>query len=308
MAYYTGTATSLADLRTKFIEAATANGWTLNGAILSNGNCHARLNVNANALELRGRINAGSDNTAAVETTPVRIYESQTNAYNYPVSYEIHAYQNPAEIFMVVNFAVEYFHFMAMGQSSIDVSPGSGMWVTASKGASETTNACPATTNIPNGYLGFHANTPFFSKGWQNSANSYQNAAINSFIHTGLESTGWKSEADSSNNTQAVGAISFQSHLLTPSPMPLNSANILAPVKVIQKRGANDRISIVADLKNARFIRIDNLKAKEIITLGPDKWIAYPLYRKNIDVRNGDQASTSTHSGTFGIAIRYTGT
>ena len=66
--------------------------------------------------------------------------------------------------------------------------------------------------------------------------------------------------------------------------------------------------TIVASLAHARYCRLDNLVAGQVITFGPEAWKVYPMHARNDQQRDGVAWGTgSQHSGTFGVAIRYTG-
>lgn len=88
-------------------------------------------------------------------------------------------------------------------------------------------------------------------------------------------------------------------------PNLYNEATILLPIKPLARR-ASGGLTIIANLKNARYLRNDNLAPGEIITLGADQWKTYPFFRKDVTLRNS--GGDYPHSGTFGYAIKYTGT
>jgi hypothetical protein len=85
---------------------------------------------------------------------------------------------------------------------------------------------------------------------------------------------------------------------------------VLLPLRAWKERTPY-KSSLVADLANARLLRIDNITPGDILTIGTDKWKAYPWYRKNVSARDGSgnqgSAYNINHTGTFGWAIRYEG-
>ena len=68
---------------------------------------------------------------------------------------------------------------------------------------------------------------------------------------------------------------------------------------------ASNKVSILAKIENARYLRIDNLQPEQILTFGAEKWMVFPFHKKNSSVRDG--GTSIDHSGTFGWAIRYDG-
>ena len=73
----------------------------------------------------------------------------------------------------------------------------------------------------------------------------------------------------------------------------------------------NNGVATVVNPRNARLCRLDNLTPGSIVTYGADQWKVYPWLRKDATTRNGKDNSRLTppnHTGTYGYAIRYTGT
>ncbi len=117
----------------------------------------------------------------------------------------------------------------------------------------------------------------------------------------GLEGVQWSSSYNFYNNVQAVRLIQ---PLISRQPSAFSSEAIFLPIQIAVPRASN-KTSIVADVKNARYLRIDNYEPGQILTLGNDKWMVFPFHRKNITARNG--GDYIDHTGTFGWVIRYEG-
>ena len=130
-----------------------------------------------------------------------------------------------------------------------------------------------------------------------------------SFVRTGLDATPWRTgHGGISALTGFRSAGKAVGSLLQQLPNLYNSANVLLPIKPVALRSSGG-VTIIANPKNARYLRIDNVVPGEIITFGAEQWKCYPFYRKDSNARNGvPWATGATHSGTFGYAIRYTGT
>ena len=81
---------------------------------------------------------------------------------------------------------------------------------------------------------------------------------------------------------------------------------MLLPLRCYKERPSY-KSSLIADLANARLVRINNLAPGDIVTLGAEKWKTFPWYRKDLSYPNGGVTGNYNHSGTFGWAIRYQG-
>ena len=129
-----------------------------------------------------------------------------------------------------------------------------------------------------------------------------------SFIHCGLDSVEWLDAYSATTATGARHGPEYCASLINALPNLSNQATILLPIKCVKPRTSSGK-TIVASLNNARYTRIDNIVPGEIITFGADQWKIYPFLRKDATVRNGvGWSSGAPHSGTFGYAIKYTGT
>src|SRR5690606_2609744 len=109
-----------------------------------------------------------------------------------------------------------------------------------------------------------------------------QSGAPSGFVHCAINSLGWKSNASA---TELGFACNYCASLISLLPSPFNAATVLLPVKAVNYAPSGGRV-IVANPKNVRFTRNDNLQAGEVITLGADKRKIYPMYRKNATLRN----------------------
>jgi hypothetical protein len=104
-----------------------------------------------------------------------------------------------------------------------------------------------------------------------------------------------------------LGSLNWAASFFYSLPNDFNGGNVLIPIRALIGRSSNT-CSIAAQMKNARYVRLDNLNSGDIITFGTDQWKVYPWHRRNATVRNGVQWATgATHTGTCGFAFRYTG-
>ena len=304
MAYVTGSAASFADLKTAIYNAAVAAGYTLSNDIISKNGCFFKLTASASALALNG----GTAQSGSTLTNPSGTVNMASPASNgtivFPVNYEIHSFTSPDELYCFINYNSDYYQHMAFGKSAMP-GVGLGAWITASwtssigAGGFNLTVSKQAISPYPfNGAM----NVGLFCGGnW-----SGPNAA--SYYRTTLDGEAWYSLEQ---NGTYYNAGTVVASLLTSLPNLSNQATVLLPIKAVKNRSSGG-LTTVVDLQNARLCRIDNLTPGDLVTYGPDQWKIYPWYRKDINNRNGQSTSTSTprptHSGTFGFAIKYTGT
>lgn len=312
MAYYSGSVNSFDDLKTAIETNCVANGWTLTTSILSKNGCFFKL-VSSNTggykfLRLDGGTGqSGSSLTGGTTGSEgVVISECNGHAISFPINYEIHIFNNPDEVYCVVNYNSSYYQQLSFGKSDVPGIGGTGAWFTSAKASDQDitggstvstkchTNASSSSTLEISSYDGFSIGL------FCGSAGSY----TSSYIHANLDSLRWYGPNSGGDYICGLNTVSALMHM---QPNLSSQTEILLPIKPLAKRSANG-LTILASLKNARYLRIDNLSPGDIKTIGSDRWKCYPMFRKDTAQRNGVQWATgATHSGTFGYAIRYTG-
>lgn len=319
MAFVTGTANSFADLRTALFSACVAQGWTLTDDVLSKGAAFVRCTISAadTATQGIGLILQGATGYASgslVNPAPVTprlgAPSRDTNLAAWPMEYSIHIFNSPDEVFLVARYNLDYYLWLSFGVSGVAGLGASGLWTTAISRLKRGPQGggiviSPASgggtgSDNPNPTFGGSAGAPFWNTGTYFDAGSHQDA-----ICSGLDSVLWPvrsgPDARAVNSFQAVEA-SYP--LITRSPSAWNSEAILLPIQGYVFRASN-KCSLVVDVKNARYVRVDNYEPGQIITLGSDRWRVYPFYRKSTAARDGGFGVD--HTGTMGWAIRYDG-
>lgn len=320
MAYITGSAASFADLKTAIENACTANGWTLSSGILSKNGCFFQLVADTLDGYAQLKIFGGTSQTGTTlngqppSNYGAKICSNNGNVISFPINYEIHLFTNPDEVYCIINYNSDFYQQLSFGKSDVPGIGGTGAWFTGAKRSDQTL------TDGTN--YGFKV---FMSASWPENVGTapydsygcglfFDNPTqgglyFPSFVHTGLDATPWRSgQSGSAALTGYRGGSSQVGSLLQQLPNLYNNANVLLPIKPVALRSSGG-VTIIANPKNARYLRIDNVVPGEIITFGAEQWKCYPFYRKDSTVRNGVGWSTgATHSGTFGYAIRYTGT
>ena len=318
MAYITGSAASFADLQTAIQNACTANGWTLSSGILSKNGCFFQLVAGTSGgyaqLQLFG--GTGQSGTTLTGQPPsdygAKICSNNGNVIAFPINYEIHLFTNPDEVYCIINYNSDFYQQLSFGKSDVPGIGGTGAWFSGAKRSDQTlTDATEGdkvflSVSWPEsvGVVGYDGYTSGLFLGGPEDSGSY-NA---SFVHTGLDATPWRTgHGGSSALTGFRSAGKTVANLLQQLPNLYNSANVLLPIKPVALRSRGG-VTIIVNPKNARYLRIDNVVPGEIITFGAEQWKCYPFYRKDSTARNGVAwAIGATHSGTFGYAIRYTG-
>lgn len=299
MAYVNGSANDMAELRTALFNACTANGWTLSGEVLHKGGIYMRLQVvSAYLALLAGTGVDGSNNLTGAANSVARIGRPSLTATDitWPVSYEIFILTDPDEVYLVINYNVDSYQWLAWGVSTIDDLPSSGNWYAGSLGASTLS---PASWLTMQPDAGGTSGTSYQCPGlfWLTSANNV--GLVNAFVNHGLDGEEWNGTA------RIASAIAATGIMLNALPNAWNSESVLVPIQVWIPRSAGNKVSLIADLAHARHLRIDNHTPGELITLGPDTWKVFPCFRKDSSVRNG--GGGITHTGTMGFAVRYDG-
>lgn len=304
MPYVTGTANNQAELLSAIQGACTAHGWTLSGSVLHAGDCHIQLTAGTNSIKVSAGTGIDGSN-ALTGQAPASAYLGSPytpEPLSYPCTYNIHVFA--AEVFVLVRFGIDAWVWAAWGQSPVQGLPGTGVWFTAS-------------TTRDQGYnqLSWWASPPYFGRCYNYSLlqgtgpfwiGELTALGTQSFVHHGLDGGSWTTAMDASGNQYAgtaARAMSGAGYLMAAyQPNLWNGEAALVPIQPYITRGSN-KVSIIADLANARYVRLDNLNVEDTITLGTDVWKVYPFYRRDSANRNGIASS----SGTLGWAVRYDG-
>ena len=322
MAYVTGTASSFSDLKSQIEAACTDNGWTLSSGILSKGGVFFQLVADTQDGYDQLRLHGGTSQTGATlnDQPPsgygAKICSTAGHVVGFPITYHISVFAAPDEVYCVINYNSDFYQQLSFGRSDVPGIGGSGAWFTGAKRSdldllhgpnmiieSRFTDQASARTYGLR-YTGYCGGL-FFDD--VIDANNW-GCAGSSFVHVGLDSTQWRSpNSEGAGPTGYRGAGTKVGSLLMQLPSLFNSANVLLPIKPVAVRYSGG-VTIIANPKNARYLRVDNVSPGEVITFGADRWKCFPFFKKDTAQRNGDSdTSGAAHSGTFGYAIRYDG-
>ncbi|MDR1890112.1 MAG: hypothetical protein LBQ81_12170 [Zoogloeaceae bacterium] len=314
MPYITGQANSPADVLAALQSALAANGWANDGAVYYKGGCYVRLEaVNiATGTDVQNvlRLVAGNgvSGGALVDAAPSgqalgQIVQNTAYSVAWPAAYNIHINAAPDEVYVFVNYDVSYWQWIAFGKSPVPALPGSGVWSSGTfgvpvSGGADSGSRWPRIVMTETTGSADTSNGASFAPALFWNTEQYVNAVKGhtSIIHHGLDSGGWTFLAPASLPAAPYIAI---------SPAAWNQEAILIPIRPMFAR-ASSKVSLIAELAHARYIRNDNYDDGQILTLGTDHWRVYPWYCKNTAGRGGSE-SPLNHSGTFAVALRYDG-
>lgn len=298
MAYETGSAATMADLRAALSAFLTANGWTLSGAVFHKGGCYVSVSAEAARLVARGGTGESSGSLSGPGPQPVYCGSPLTGvAMAFPLTYHFHTHGDEAWAF--INWSDHYWGYLGFGCSPVAGLPGSGSWYTASTAGTPLATLQWGGADYYHGGLvlagTYNATGPFWAPGNTGHANSY--------VHHGLDSGSWSAATGTSLAGPGPGAqcLGTAGPLLVRSPNAWNGEAVLIPMQPYIARPSS-KVSIIAELQSARFVNMANLPPQEVLTLGPDRWRVYPFFRKGTAA-----APTPTDSGPLGLAVRYDG-
>jgi hypothetical protein len=294
MAHFYGSVSSWSSLIDAVFDALVSEGWASSGSIISKGDINVQLEVSGNYLTIKGGTGSSAGALTGAGPNIARMGPVAGEALSWPVEWALHVFADPDEVYLVVTLLDRYY-WLAFGGSSVDGVPGTGGWYAASLGESVAfISMTPISGGQPGSNL-FGPLAPF----WLTDSSSL-GFLQNSFVHHGFDGGGWSGVVVASS---AIAVQAARPHIER-SPNAWNQECALLPIQVYVPRSSS-KVSLVLDLVNARYIRIDNYEPGEIVTLGADRWRFYPFYRKNSSVRDG--GGGINHSGTLGWAIRYDG-
>jgi hypothetical protein len=223
MSYVTGSADNITNLLAAIRAACTDNGWTLSGEVLHKGAAYIRTQIVSGYITWLGGTGIdGSNNLTGAAPQIVRNGDFGSQPLTFPCTYEVHINEDPDEVYVVLNYATEFYQYAAFGLSDVAGLPGTGMWFAASRfGANATANGAGwhfFTSANGNTFTGATRGGPMFY-----ASSSGQNCQT-SYIHHGLDGRGWSGHSAAADYPQ-----SFQANapLLSLLPNTWNDETVL---------------------------------------------------------------------------------
>lgn len=297
MPYVTGSTNSIAGLLTAVQNACTANGWTLQGNVLSKGGCYVSLSVSGSTLALIGgtgidgsnNLTGTSDQGNAYLGQSLALYNQAPVAFGWPVTYFVHIGTLPDEVHVVCNYGGTLYQTMAWGKSGMPGLVGSGNWYC---GPSAGGSYGGVNSWIEYSLGGYAATGASFAR-------LYSTGGMG--VDHELDAATWA--LDGKSSTSFAG--NELSGIMMCQPNQWNSESILFPIRAYAARPSG-YYSMVLECAHARAVNLQNLNDQQIITLGTDNWKVYPWYMRSTSTGMNGQASNQG-SGFCGTAIRYDG-
>ncbi len=298
MSFYTGTAASISALRSALLTHAQADGWVLSVDVLSKNGVFFQITETASDVRVLGCL----DNAVASPAPgPVKIGNFYTGKnISFPCTYYVFGFAQ--ELYFVVNYDSDTYQWLAFGKSTVPGLLGTGAWCAANAASTTVANIAGPVRIESDGEVyvwGYTLEAGCPAMFWDTSG--YAATFRNAWVHHGLDGRGWMWGSSVSSNP--LGHRS-QLPLVNLNPSTWNSEAVMLPIQAWLERPVY-KSSLICDLQNARNIRIDNVEPRDILTLGTDKWMIFPWYKKSTVGRNG--GSSIDHSGTYGWVIRYEG-
>lgn len=309
MAYYTDTVNDFVELKSDIESYLISNGWTIADDILSKDSCFYKLVASTTfQLSLFGGLSKTGATLNDQPSTPtkggnyVKLANFSLDPITFPITYHLFIFNDPIEVYCFIEYNSGYYQHIAFGKSNLQ-GIGLGSWFTGSFNGSSYQGSeltlemevainqirCKSSFQNQNGdaFVGFFCNHAY-TWGWYPT----------SFIYSTLDSSTWKHHGNLITRTSST----VVAGLLTSLPNLSNQATVLLPIKVVQDRSSGG-LTILANFFNSRLLRIDNHEPKDLVTFGSEQWMIFPWYRR--DVVNRNSGDGVTHTGTFGLAIRY---
>lgn len=290
MAYTTGSAVSMAALKSAIFDSCVNDGWSASGDFLTKAGIPVRIQAVGETLQILG--GEGFSGGALVNPGP-NYSQIAGSGMVFPLTW--HCFTFPLEVYVVVEYAVARFQWMAWGKSSVAGIGGSGVWYAASQGGAVSDGlGC----SLSSGDTARASGALFWS-------GNFNMAARNNHIHSGMGlESGWEYSGSTATAGRMYGSRDTMS-LLSLLPSSWNSEAVLLPLRCYLLR-PESFLSLAVDLEYARVTRTDNYEPGQILNIGGTRWKVFPWYLKDAANRNGNVSATG-HSGTLGWAIRYEG-
>lgn len=315
MAYYTGTVSSAAELKTIIETECGVNSWSSSGGWLSKGNSHVSLGTSSvtNAAGTFELVSITGANSTDGLTTPAGWdrYLVIKSTY-FPITYHLFILTDPDVVVCVVTYDIYFVQVLLFGDivkvhssaftggnfffATCDVNSatidglGNFTFNYAGLNALSLTSISSISTNI---FSDPGMVIPFAPTVNPNSANINRNA-----LHCEIDGAIWDTGSKISYTDSVIAAL-FR------SPNSWNQQTHLVPMR-LQYAMASSLYAYLGYIEHIRLVRVDNYELGDIIEIAPDSWKVFPWLKKDAALRNGD-AIGYQKTGTVGFAVRYDG-
>lgn len=294
MAFYSGQATSYQEILTVLVSACQNHGWSWNLNTLSKNGKSIQLTIER-TTETAGTPGPGILLKIANDAYRPRFGLKRLNqgAITWPMDYKIFIFDNPDEVYLVAKYSVDYFLWMGFGVSNLAEIVGlngTGMWC----GAHSSERAHNSSSWGVN--TGFSPSVDSADTDYTSAMlfGGYTGAAKNWSIDLSLSASMYVS---------SVNAIQYSipnyERSLNVWSQNLNFIPIIVYVTI-----SSSKVCCLAEIQNSRYVRLNNYDPEQIVSLGNDKWMIFPWWKKTVTATG--EGNTS-NTGTMGWAIRYEG-
>lgn len=294
MAFYSGQANSYSELLNFLIVACTNHGWTFSSNVLTKNGKSIKLEIQKN-VETAGTVGPGILLKIAADAYPPRFGLKRLNqgSITWPMDYKIFIFTDVDEVYLVGKYSNQFYLWLAFGVSSLVGTQGltgSGFWC----GAHSSTSAHSSAS------WGVNAS---FNPDVDSTDSDYTTAML--FGGRAGSAKNWAIDLSTSGGflLSGVNAIRYSIPLYQRSINNWSQNINLIPINVYATV-ASSKVSLLAEIQNARYVRLDNYEPEQIISYGTDRWMVFPWWRKFI-TSTGEGFVDNT--GTMGWAIRYDG-
>jgi len=310
MAYFTGTVSTNADIKTLIETKTVLSGWTLTSGWLHKGNSNVKLELPADNIIT---ISGANSSDGTVEPCPL-VHAIGFSLFYWPAVYHLFINTNPDLVVFVVVYGTNRIQVMIFGDlKKIHNSAyvGGNFFYASTIPTALTLEVLEDTIPAESGFLSSLTNTDINASDGQDYHKAYSpipfvsmangNYQYGNAIHVKIDTRIWDDQ----------GADSYTKVFYTPttisslfrSPNLYNSQTHLIPIN-LQFAMADNLYGYLGYVEHMRLCRIDNYEIADIITISPDQWMVFPWKSKNTIHRNG--ANIKGQTGTVGFAVRYT--
>lgn len=148
---------------------------------------------------------------------------------------------------------------------------------------------------------GFRADIDGRTNNWFSTTNSYAYAYPGATsVYVNDSTSDLRARGSVRNNDSNFG--SNPSHLLfLRSPNAFNGLTPLIPLTVGVERLGDNKLSLIGHAPDMRLVNMRNLSPNDVMTIGSDQWIVFPIKQRSDTVSD---SNTVPKSGYYGYAYR----
>jgi len=321
MSYQTGTVTTPAGLISAINAFAASNGWTQSAAVLG---AHGVLSAGGGSVEMwvdatypSNKINIQGANANDMVTglcpQPASIFLGATH-WTDGVTYHLFSHTVPAnQIICIVQFGGIYHNWLAFGDYTKYATFTGGNYFAASWGAKAALYVndiamenWTVDDGSASGYTALSGSFFWHVLNYSNWGSSYASRR-NSFVHAEIDGYTWPGAGETHGLYPTFSQMNYQLFYSGNQPTSWDLHAVLLPYTIFMPR-SDGHYSAIGHIDNVNYCRVTYFEPGEIITIGSDKWMVFPFFRKKVSAPDGFGSDGSRDSsGTHGWAIRYDG-